>query len=272
MKAQSYYRIRHNECNICSRDAELLVNCAGFSCQVVRTKSSRYDYYLMYVTDGEMNFALNSVKGTIRSGQFMLIPPETVYFFKTPENKTVSYFWLHFTGSQAENFLIKCRLNPCRLYDAGLHQTLFDLWRKMWSELILQDSLFNEVSTSLLKEILSYFSRYAHSNSISQVFSKSIVYIHENYSGDISVSELAEKENLCLTSYRKQFREVFGVTAKEYIIDVRLNHASRLLLESDMKTKEIAATVGYSDVYYFSRIFKKKLGVSPSAFRKNAKN
>ena len=60
-----------------------------------------------------------------------------------------------------------------------------------------------------------------------------------------------------------------GVTLVNYIISKRIDSARELLINSDKKIKDICNEVGYKDIYYFTKVFKKEIGVSPSEYRKH---
>ncbi|WP_249662396.1 helix-turn-helix transcriptional regulator, partial [Lysinibacillus fusiformis] len=67
------------------------------------------------------------------------------------------------------------------------------------------------------------------------------------------------------------FKKAFGQGATDYLTELRIGHATQLLRDTDLLVREIARKVGYSDEFFFSRKFKKEMGVSPSAFNKIAR-
>ena len=93
----------------------------------------------------------------------------------------------------------------------------------------------------------------------------------DNFNREITVSEIAA--TLCVDPayLTRRFTQKYGLSPKEYIVEKRIAHAKRLLMETDATVKEISVSVGYADQLYFSRIFKKKEGVSPQAYRSAAK-
>ena len=133
---------------------------------------------------------------------------------------------------------------------------------------IPNDKYFEKASSALLNEILTELSRGVNRIDKKESILKSVVYIHENYSKELSVSMLAEMEELSESYYRYCFKNVTGVTPMQYIIDRRMDAAASMLEKSGMKLNEISEAVGYTDAYYFSRLFKKKFGISPGKYRK----
>ena len=98
---------------------------------------------------------------------------------------------------------------------------------------------------------------------------KSISYINGNYVQDLRIPELAKMENLSVSRYNSLFKQVTGISPVEYIKKMRLASACELLSATDLPIKTVSAMVGYPDSHFFSRIFKKSLGVSPAFYRKN---
>lgn len=90
-------------------------------------------------------------------------------------------------------------------------------------------------------------------------------YIKENYDEDISLNEMAEYISFSQYYLSKLFKEVEGINFKDYIIQVRMEKAKKLL-KKGKKINVIADSVGYSDPNYFSRAFKKYTGISPSKY------
>lgn len=79
--------------------------------------------------------------------------------------------------------------------------------------------------------------------------------------------ELAEKVYMAPNYFHKKFREAFGVTPFNYMLNKRMNIAKELLAFSSLTVKEIALKSGYKDEFHFSKTFKKSMGLSPRAFR-----
>lgn len=94
-------------------------------------------------------------------------------------------------------------------------------------------------------------------------------YIHNNYAEDINLNDLCELVNLNRTSLNEKFKGQFSCTCMEYLLNYRLKISQELLSNTNMKIGEIAENCGFKYDSYFNRIFTKKLGISPAAYRKN---
>ena len=108
-------------------------------------------------------------------------------------------------------------------------------------------------------------------SSDSRRVSKVEEYIDKNFATDIRLQELANIVGMTPTAFSRFFRQRTGKTVSEYIIDIRLGHASRRLVDSTMSVLEICYECGFNNVSNFNRLFKKKKGCTPKIFRENYK-
>ena len=93
-------------------------------------------------------------------------------------------------------------------------------------------------------------------------------YLQQNYSGSIMMHELADSLGIARSTLHKQFKEKIGVSPQQYLMSLRLDAASQLLVSSRMSVDEIASSCGIRDKSYMSRIFKEKYGLTPGEYRR----
>lgn len=93
-------------------------------------------------------------------------------------------------------------------------------------------------------------------------------YFEEHYSEKISLDQIAENMYLSPFYISKIFKSETGDTPIRHLIDIRLEKAKELLERDNASIQEIAARVGYDDAYHFSKLFKKRFGITPSQARK----
>jgi AraC-like DNA-binding protein len=93
-------------------------------------------------------------------------------------------------------------------------------------------------------------------------------HIRENPGELFSIEALAELANYSADHFSRLFRQIVGQTPKEFCIATRMQRAQILLRESSLSVEQIAAALGYADVFFFSKQFKQRTGVSPKQWRK----
>ena len=92
-------------------------------------------------------------------------------------------------------------------------------------------------------------------------------YINLHYTEEIRLSQLAELTDMTSVSFSRFFKLRTGKSLSDYIIDIRLGHATRQLVDSTKTVAEICYECGFNNLSNFNRIFKKKKGCSPKEFR-----
>ncbi len=92
-------------------------------------------------------------------------------------------------------------------------------------------------------------------------------YVNEHFANELSLDEISREVNISPYYFSKLFKEESGVNYIEYVTKIRMEHAKKLLQNPENSIKYVCAEVGYSDPNYFSRIFKKWIGKTPSEYR-----
>lgn len=235
---------------------------------VIPNPRVRLDWYLLYILSGSLKISINGEIHTLVAGNVVVISAGTKHFHHTEKDNSVKYLWIHFTGSNIESTLEHFKLNYNTPLYAGVHHSMNEYWQRLFNTFILNDDYFQDVSSAILTEIFAQFSRFIHSADYEHSFLNSISYMHKNYSSNIKISELAEMENLSETRYRAIFKKMTGISPSEYIMNRRIEIAVKLLENTNLSISDIAIESGYSDVFYFIRVFKKKTGITPAKYRK----
>lgn len=96
---------------------------------------------------------------------------------------------------------------------------------------------------------------------------RSVQYINENYMHDITVTDLAQDCKISSAQFRKIFHKTTKTTPKDYLINLRLKMAAKLLLTSTMRINEVGFNVGFNEEHYFYFKFKEKFGCTPTEYR-----
>lgn len=102
-----------------------------------------------------------------------------------------------------------------------------------------------------------------------QKIQKAIVYIHENFHNSLNMAVVSNYISMNYSLFSFAFKRYTGMNFVDYLKDIRIKEAKRLLEETDKKVIEISSLIGYDNEKNFMKIFKKVCGVSPSEYRKN---
>lgn len=264
-----------NSCSRHSTEYPLMVNCTGNVDLAVPfttdNPSGREDYYLLYMVKGMLNVSLPGGTQTLRSGQAVLFPPKYHYRYVYDGAESLNYLWVHFTGSYAEQFLRECGFFPlpfvCPQSDdtriVGEFHRLFEYFERDGAH------LRQKRACALERLLLTLADDAASETEGAGTLEKSLRYIHAAYHTDLRIPELAKMENLSHSRYIALFQKKTGLSPVSYIVQMRIRTACDLLRNTDMSVKQIGLLVGYEDPHFFSKLFKKHVGLPPQEYRKD---
>jgi AraC-like DNA-binding protein len=103
-------------------------------------------------------------------------------------------------------------------------------------------------------------------NSSDYIVAKAAEFLTENCTADLSIPQIAARFNLSETHFRRLFQRYTGRSPREFITSLRISRAKQLLSLGKTTVTEVAGIVGYKDVFYFMRVFKKTTGFTPGKF------
>jgi two-component system response regulator YesN len=92
-------------------------------------------------------------------------------------------------------------------------------------------------------------------------------YIMEHYSEDLSLDTVAKQFHFNSSYFSEQFKQYKGINFSDYLLQVRMDSAKRMLETTNEKVYQIACDVGYKDAKYFNRLFKRDTGITPEQYR-----
>lgn len=133
--------------------------------------------------------------------------------------------------------------------------------------LLYELSLFTEEARVLSSSSFAKIQQHSDSRRVQKVQD----YINQHYKEEIRLNQLADMVGMTEVSFSRFFKLRTGKNLSDYIIDIRLGHATRMLVDSTMSIAEICYESGFNNLSNFNRIFKKKKLASPKDFRDNYK-
>lgn len=242
----------------------------------VERKTPINEWILIYCTDGKGWCAINDIKFNIKADTAILIPPNVPHAYAADKRSPWTIYWVHIIGQQADEYAKALGMtteNPLlHLKHGGQLIHHFDEFYSVLQYGYTEPALI-ALSTSLahfLGELnLQRCRGEQQTPKMEDILHETIEFMHQNIYNTLTLNELAQYARLSVSHYTNHFRKLTGMTPISFFNDLKIRKASELLHEPDRKIKDIANILGFEDPYYFSRWFKKTMGISPAAYRKN---
>lgn len=156
--------------------------------------------------------------------------------------------------------------------EAGVHPLHIDACSNQHVQLI-EEIISKEQSHAVCaRMVLDYcrlICKYAARN-YSPLTQRTIAYINSDLTANLSLKTISEWLNVNASYLSTLFKREVGITLTDFVNQQRIEQAKKLLIVTDLPIKMIAQQCGISDIYYFSRIFKKRIGSTPKFYRENA--
>lgn len=131
-------------------------------------------------------------------------------------------------------------------------------------------SILNDLSISRDKHTLSTATfNNANPSHNSRRIEEALKYMNQNFDKNISLAEVARFTNMTAVSFSRFIKTRTGMTFIDSLTEMRMGHASRMLIDTSQSIAEIAYNTGFNNISNFNRIFKKKKGCIPKEFREN---
>lgn len=218
---------------------------------------------------------MDGVRRTIRERELLVIPARCPHAYGAADKNPWTIEWFHAVGAGIPDYL--------RRLGADRRSPVLALRPGAWDS-----SLFEEALASLeagftdahllhaalalghLLGRLIVVQKQSHEDrsSVSARLERTAAFLREHHARPLNVPELAAQAGFSTSHFANLFLKHTGHPPMEYLIRVRIGRACQLLDLTGLSVKEIAAQVGYTDPYYFSRVFKKVTACSPKGYRK----
>ncbi len=234
---------------------------------------------VIYCTAGRGWYEINHVRHALQPSQALLIPANTPHSYGADDKDPWSIYWAHFSGTSAPAYcaLLRRGAYSVRIWksDASEVKSLF----RRTCDAFLQGMTLQRVllASHILRHILGVLfvqgtkSRASAPRPAGQDMTDIIGFLRANVNRPLSLGEISRQAGLSPSRFSDLFRERTGLSPVEHHIRLRIQAACHLLDTTRLTVKEAAAHMGYEDPYYFSRIFRKITGVSPTAYRRSKK-
>ena len=229
---------------------------------------------LIYCADGNGWFRIRNKKYNVQPNDFFILPRNTEHSYGSDDNNPWSIYWLHFGGVQIQDFnklpAVTSAFAPTQIRG---REEIIAAFNKMYHALSMGYSINNLLFANLcVPHFLSLFiyntQHFYESPALqSNVIDLAVQYMNQHVDKIISLPELSASYNYSTSRFSSLFKDRTGFAPIDYFLHMKVQKATQLLDFTEKSVKEIAGELGFDDPYYFSRLFKKIMALSPTEFR-----
>ncbi len=241
----------------------------------------RLDFQILYIMSGKAHFYFDGSNEdtVVQAGHIVVYRPKEPQRYVYYGNEQTEVYWVHFTGNDVTNILRGYGIqDDMRVIPVGTSLEYAGLFKHMIRELQRCQDYYPEFLTMLLRQLLILIHRQiGRQDAVRNVWldaemELAIQYFNDNYNTEINVEEYAASRGMSVSWFIRNFKQYAHTTPMQYIVARRITNAQMLLETTNYNITEIGAIVGYDNPLYFSRIFRKQKGVSPSEYRRGIGN
>ena len=235
---------------------------------------------LQYVTDGEGTLECGGKAYPLSKNSLFLLPRGIPVKYYAKKGNPYRYYWVSFSGVYADMLLSQSGLNaasPVRNLPSPVVKRSF----KRIYECLKQSQTENVIDCSLQPKILAAFydifsvllenKSAERPSSVNNIINRAIDIMNTEYSGGISVADVAERLFLSRAYFSVLFKKYLDVSPGEYLLNLRFNEACQLLKRTDMPVQAVAEGVGMTPNAFF-KLFKARMKMTPSQYRGEKKS
>ncbi len=231
---------------------------------------------LIVCTAGQGWFEIDGRRKPLRSNQALLVPRDKPHAYGASQRDPWTIQWMHFTGEDAAYYLTLLRGKSTLNIDPDLMGKVEQLFTEAYGALAGGFSQQNIICVAqIARHILGtlFFNNKAFSPSTKASRFRNLEnvlrFMKKNINASLTIDKLAAQAELSPPHFSRLFSQQAGIPPMEYFIHMKIQRACRFLTLTPLSVKEISSRLGYSDQYYFSRIFHKVMGIPPAIYRRN---
>jgi AraC-like DNA-binding protein len=231
-------------------------------------------YYLVFISKGKGVFeSALSPSTAITAGTCFFLFPDVWHRYRPDAESGWEEYWIGFKGSYPDDLMNKGIFSSAfPVVNPGLNDSLLTLIRRILEEVRSGTPGYHQVISGIILQILGLVHALCTQTSLiqgedAQAVEKAKFYFRENLEAPLDIKRLMRELPMSYSKFRKLFKETTGEAPNQYHLNLRLDKARELLGTTNLNVSEVAYNLGFDSVFYFSKLFKRKNGVSPKYYR-----
>jgi len=233
-------------------------------------KNGINEYILLYCLAGEGWIKINGKTIPLTPNTAYIIPENTGHKYKSSLTDAWSIYWIHFGGAYAKTLYNRFSTATAAAIKIPFDETRITLLNEIIK--LLESDLSDEKIEVTHFKLIALLSSFCYSNTldsnIEDKISHSIDFMKANLNKIVTIEFLAKQACFSISRYSQLFKHKTAYSPIQFFIRLKIQKSCEYLYLTNLNINEICKEVGFDDPYYFSRMFKKQIGVSPMQYKK----
>ncbi|MGM0175026.1 helix-turn-helix domain-containing protein [Enterococcus sp. DIV0800] len=249
------------------------------------------DFEIIFCLENQLSLLIDGQPIHLKCNDCLILPPETLIEGAQLSTSPVRFYWLHFYGKwqtiDPESAQLKA-LKKAFVQHEEMNDSSLCLLPRLFAIkepnffIVLINQLLNvtnshyyssKMADTLTQAILielcnQYLTSTTHSEEHDSKIQQIADWIRANMSAELTIQEISDHFEVSQDYLSRQFKKEFGQNLRDYLINLKISVAKVLLIQTTLPIKVISELAYYVDEKYFTRMFKKRTGLTPSRYRK----
>jgi len=229
--------------------------------------------FLFFCVDGKGWYKIGNERFDVSPNEFFILPQNVEHAYGSNEHEPWSIYWIHFGGSSLAYFnalpTVKEHCRPMHIKTSDNIVALFNkIYKTLESGYSIDNLVFSNFCLSHFLTLFLYNGKHFDAGvGKPGIIDDAIRFMQDNINNNLTLNDLCDHFHYSPSRFSSLFKQRTGYSPIDYFIQLKMQKASQALDFTDQSIKDIAAEFGFDDPYYFSRRFRKTIGVSPKKYR-----
>ncbi|MFP4561935.1 MAG: AraC family transcriptional regulator [Spirochaetia bacterium] len=229
------------------------------------------EFQIVYLSGGRGKLRMRQGEYPLSAGMAFLVFPGVWHWYASDLETGWDEYWVGFKGRYAQTLLENGILSTDRpVIEVGISSTITHLFHEMFETAEREPPGFQpKLAGSVIRLLaysLSYASQQSHGDETERIVQQARISMENHLFDNLDMEELSGQLEISYTHFRTLFKNYTGQSPYQYYLNMKINKAKEMLETGELSVKEVALDLAFENQYYFSRLFKKKTGVSPSCW------
>ncbi|MEG1580392.1 MAG: AraC family transcriptional regulator [Bacteroidaceae bacterium] len=237
-------------------------------------------FVFIYCVEGRGWYRVGDETFEVKANEYFILPAGVPHAYASDEKELWTIYWIHFKGKLASYFAKQC-LSP-QTVTPNVHSRIsnrIDLFEEIFRTLEMgyshENLLYSSSAFYHYLGTLRYLQQYRNAlpctTESNDIITAAIHFMRENIEKKLSLNTIAQHIGYSPSHFSVLFHKRTGYAPLAYLNQLKIQQACHLLDFTDMKVNQVCYKIGIEDPYYFSRLFRKTMGVSPSKYKEQKK-